>query len=127
MDSIRIHVLALMLAIAAIVSMSVMNQAGAATAADLDKDSQQALQTLFKTEPVAKTLSRTAKAVLVFPNIIKAGLVFGGSYGEGELIEGSKVVDYYNSVAICVRPDLSVALEHKGPDKGSNGVESICS
>jgi len=56
------------------------------------------LQTLYKTEPVAENLSRTAKAVLVFPNIVKAGLVFGGSYGEGELIEGSKVVDYYNSV-----------------------------
>jgi lipid-binding SYLF domain-containing protein len=78
--------------------MSVMNQASAATAEDLDKDSRQALQTLYKTEPVAVTLSRTAKAVLVFPNIVKAGLVFGGSYGEGELIEGSKVVDYYNSV-----------------------------
>jgi len=25
--------------------------------------------------------------------------VFGGSYGEGVLIEGEKVVDYYNSVA----------------------------
>jgi lipid-binding SYLF domain-containing protein len=87
-----------MLAAAAIVSMSVMNQASAATAADLDKDSRQALQTLYKTEPVAETLSRTAKAILVFPNIVKAGLVFGGSYGEGELIEGSKVVDYYNSV-----------------------------
>jgi lipid-binding SYLF domain-containing protein len=36
--------------------------------------------------------------VLVFPNIVKSGLVFGGSYAEGELIEGSKVVDYYNSV-----------------------------
>jgi len=36
--------------------------------------------------------------VLVFPNIVKAGLVFGGSCGEGELIEGSKVVDYYNTV-----------------------------
>jgi lipid-binding SYLF domain-containing protein len=56
------------------------------------------LQTLYETEPVAETLSRTAKAVLVFPNIVKAGLVFGGSYGEGELLEGSKVVDYYNSV-----------------------------
>jgi lipid-binding SYLF domain-containing protein len=78
--------------------MGVMNQASAATAEDLDKDSRQALQTLYKTEPVAETLSRTAKAVLVFPNIVKAGLVFGGSYGEGELIEGSKVVDYYNSV-----------------------------
>jgi lipid-binding SYLF domain-containing protein len=90
--------LTLMFAAASIVSMSVMNQASAATAEDLDKDSRQALQTLYKTEPVAETLSRTAKAVLVFPNIIKAGLVFGGSYGEGELIEGSKVVDYYNSV-----------------------------
>ena len=88
-----------MLATAAIVAMSVMHQASAATAADLDKDSRQALQTLYKTEPVAETLSRSAKAILVFPNIIKAGLVFGGSYGEGELIEGSKVVDYYNSVS----------------------------
>jgi lipid-binding SYLF domain-containing protein len=88
-----------MFAAASIVSMSAMNLASAATAEDLDKDSRQALQTLYKTEPVAETLSRTAKAVLVFPNIVKAGLVFGGSYGEGELIEGSKVVDYYNSVS----------------------------
>ena len=98
MYNIRRNLLTLMFAAASIVSMSVMNQASAATAEDLDKDSRQALQTLYKTEPVAETLSRTAKAVLVFPNIIKAGLVFGGSYGEGELIEGSKVVDYYNSV-----------------------------
>ena len=94
----RSNLLALILATTAIVSMGVMNQASAATAKDLDKDSRQALQTLYKTEPVAKTLSHSAKAVLVFPNIVKAGLVFGGSYGEGELIEGSKVVDYYNSV-----------------------------
>jgi len=98
MYSIRSNLLSLMFATATIVSMGVMNQASAATAEDLDKDSRQALQTLYKTEPVAENLSRTAKAVLVFPNIVKAGLVFGGSYGEGELIEGSKVVDYYNSV-----------------------------
>jgi lipid-binding SYLF domain-containing protein len=87
-----------MFATAAIVSMSAINLASAATAEDLDKDSRQALQTLYKTEPLAERLSRTAKAVLVFPNIVKAGLVFGGSYGEGALIEGSTVVDYYNSV-----------------------------
>ena len=98
MYNLRRNFLTLVFAAASIVSMSVMNQASAATAEDLDKDSRQALQTLYQTEPVAETLSRTAKAVLVFPNIIKAGLVFGGSYGEGELIEGSKVVDYYNSV-----------------------------
>ena len=98
MYNMRSNLFAVMLAAITVMLISVMNQASAATAEDLDRDSRQALQTLYKTEPVAKTLSRTAKAVLVFPNIVKAGLVFGGSYGEGELIEGSRVVDYYNSV-----------------------------
>ena len=98
MYNIRSYLSTLIFAVAAIVSMGVMNQAVAATAEDLDKDSRQALQTLYDTQPVAKTLSQTAKAVLVFPNIVKAGLVFGGSYGEGVLLEDSKVVDYYNSV-----------------------------
>ncbi len=98
MYKLRSYFPALILAAASIVSMSVINPASAATSEDLDKDSRQALQTLYDTQPFARTLSSTAKAVLVFPNIIKAGLVFGGSYGEGELIEGSKVVDYYNSV-----------------------------
>ncbi len=88
----------LILSTAAIVSMGLMNNAIAATAADLDKDSQQALTTLYKTDSLAKTLSHTAKGMLVFPNIVKAGLVFGGSYGEGELIEDNEVIDYYNSV-----------------------------
>ncbi|MDY0207160.1 MAG: lipid-binding SYLF domain-containing protein [Pseudomonas sp.] len=88
-----------MVAAVATVSMSAMNLASAATAEDLDRDSKQALQTLYKTEPVAQTLSKSAKAVLVFPNMIKAGLVFGGSYGEGVLLKGSQVIDYYNSVA----------------------------
>ena len=98
MYNVQTRVRALMLAATAIVSMSAMNPASAATAEDLEKDSRQALQTLYKAEPVAETLSNTAKAVLVFPNIVKAGLVFGGSYGEGVLIKGAKVVDYYNSV-----------------------------
>jgi lipid-binding SYLF domain-containing protein len=71
----------------------------AATAEDLDKDAAQALQTLYKINPAAEAISHRAKAILVFPKIVKAGLVFGGSYGEGVLMEGGKVVDYYNSVS----------------------------
>jgi lipid-binding SYLF domain-containing protein len=37
--------------------------------------------------------------VLVFPKIIKAGLVFGGSYGEGVLKKGSAYAGYFNSVS----------------------------
>lgn len=83
---------------AAVLSLSALPTAFAASAEDLDKDAAQALQALYKTHPLAATLAHKAKAVLIFPNIVKAGLVFGGSYGEGELLEGSKVDGYYNSV-----------------------------
>jgi lipid-binding SYLF domain-containing protein len=90
--------LSIFLATASLASASLLNNAGAATAEDLNADSRQALQTLYKTSPSAKTISQKAKAVLVFPKIIKAGLVFGGSYGEGVLMKGSQVENYYNSV-----------------------------
>lgn len=73
--------------------------ANAATAEDLDKDAAQALQTLYKSNPAAEAISKHAKAVLVFPKIIKAGLVLGGSYGEGVLMKDSHVSGYYNSVS----------------------------
>ncbi|MGP3791233.1 YSC84-related protein [Pseudomonas sp. B392_1p] len=78
---------------------SLLNNASAATAEDLDADARQALEILYKTHPFAETISSNAKAVLVFPNIVKAGLVFGGSYGEGVLMRGSTVDAYYNSVS----------------------------
>lgn len=71
----------------------------AATAEDLDKDAAQALQALYKSRPAAEAISKNAKAILVFPKIVKAGLVFGGSYGEGVLMKGAKVSEYYNSVS----------------------------
>lgn len=86
-------------ATAIVISLLAINSASASTAEDLDEDSRQALQTLYQTDSLAEKLSQTAKAVLVFPNVVKAGLVFGGSYGEGELIEGGAVIDYYNTVS----------------------------
>lgn len=73
--------------------------AQAATAEDLNRDADQALQSLYKSNPTAETLSKKARAVLVFPKIIKAGLVFGGSYGEGVLKKGSTYAGYFNSVS----------------------------
>lgn len=72
--------------------------AHAATADDLNKESDHALQGLYKSNVLAHDISKKARAILVFPNIVKAGLVFGGSYGEGVLIKANKYTDYYNSV-----------------------------
>ena len=100
MTSRRKLFLALGLAVAAAlpVSVAAANYAYAATAEDLDRDSDQALQKLYRTNPVAEEIAHRARAILVFPNIVKAGLVFGGAYGEGELKQGSKGDGYYNSV-----------------------------
>jgi lipid-binding SYLF domain-containing protein len=69
------------------------------TSTDLDRDAQQALEKLYRNEPLAERLSRDAKGILVFPEIVKAGLVIGGSYGKGVLLRKGKVNRYYNSVA----------------------------
>lgn len=79
-------------------SMSSIN-AYAATAEDLQRDASQALQILYKSNPVAEDLSKKARAVLIFPKIIKAGLVFGGSYGEGVLNQSGRTAQYYNSIS----------------------------
>ncbi len=86
------------LATAAMASVGVFQSANAATAADLDVSSNQALESLYKTNPTAAMLGKEAKAILIFPNIVKAGLVFGGAYGEGELKQGPTVDGYYNTV-----------------------------
>jgi len=77
---------------------SISHTAVAATAEDLNKDAAQALQILYKSNPTAESLSKKAKAILVFPKMVKAGLVFGGAYGEGVLSKDGKFGHYYNSV-----------------------------
>lgn len=72
----------------ALLLLSAASPSLAASAADLDKDALQALQTLYRNNATAETLSKTAKAVLVFPKVVKAGLVFGGSCCEGVLMSG---------------------------------------
>ena len=100
MINIRRTMFKLLLAAAASFSLGAVGSgAYASTAEDLSKDAAQALQTLYKTNPLAADISKKAKAVLVFPNIVKAGLVFGGSYGEGVMHKGTQFAGYYNSVS----------------------------
>lgn len=40
-----------------------------------------------------------AEGVLVFPDVVKAGFVVGGEYGEGALRINDKSVDYYSTAA----------------------------
>jgi lipid-binding SYLF domain-containing protein len=66
---------------------------------EMNKEAAQALQKLYKSSPLAEEISKRARAILVFPNIVKAGLIFGGAYGEGVLLKGPQNA-YYNSVTV---------------------------
>ncbi len=66
---------------------------------DLRFESEHALQKLYRGEPFAEAIAGQAKAILVFPSIVKAGFVFGGSFGEGVLFYPNDEAQYYNSLS----------------------------
>ncbi len=72
----------------------------AADVAGIDRDVDAALNKLYDTTPAARTLAPKAKAILLFPNIVKAGFLFGAQYGHGALRERGKTVGYYNIAAV---------------------------
>jgi len=74
----------------------------AATADELRRDGQAALNSLYAKNPGAKGIGKNAVAVLVFPGIVKAGLGVGGQYGEGVLFKGGKAAGYYNTAGASV-------------------------
>jgi lipid-binding SYLF domain-containing protein len=76
--------------------------AAAATAAELTRDAQAALNSLYAKSPGAKKIGSQAVAILVFPEVIKAGLGIGGQYGEGVLFRGGKPAAYYNTAGASV-------------------------
>lgn len=70
----------------------------------LDGDIHAAIQHLLKSSPEAKDLASSAKGALVFPNVVKAGFLVGGLYGNGALIRrkaegGYYIANYYTLAA----------------------------
>ncbi len=98
MMNIRGIVMATSIALAAVAPMTLAQSAQAApSASDINRDSDEALHTLYRTNPEAADIGAHARAILIFPSIVKAGLVFGAAYGEGELKQGPAIDGYYNS------------------------------
>jgi lipid-binding SYLF domain-containing protein len=68
----------------------------AASAQEINEEVDQALSLLYSTQPKTRDLARRARAILVFPKIIKAGLIIGGQSGNGALRIGGTTAGYYN-------------------------------
>ena len=69
------------------------------TAKELRAQSEQALKKLYSHNAGARVLGEKALAVLVFPEVYKAGFIFGAQRGDGVLFEGGRAAGYYNTTA----------------------------
>jgi lipid-binding SYLF domain-containing protein len=67
-----------------------------ASVSELNHDSYAALKQLFAEEPHTKILAENSVGILVFPRIVKAGVVVGGQSGDGTLFVNKHVVAHYN-------------------------------
>jgi lipid-binding SYLF domain-containing protein len=74
--------------------------AGAAN--EIDTSVDLALEQFKKDIKGGDEFLKSAKGVLVFPSVFKAGVGVGGEYGEGALRIGGLTVDYYSTAAASI-------------------------
>lgn len=80
----------------------IFNPTEAASAIEINIKVDSALKRFKEKVSGGGEFLRRAKGVLVFPSVIKAGLVIGGEYGEGALRVGGRSVDYYSTAAASI-------------------------
>ena len=69
------------------------------SAREIDVSVNIALERFSKDVKGADEFVKIAKGLLVLPNVIKAGFIIGGEYGEGALRVNGETVTYYSIVA----------------------------
>lgn len=85
---------------AALTLLAVIPTWAVASQASIDRDANAALASLYKEVPAAKKLAERAKAILIFPSVMKGGLIVGAQHGEGALQKRGKTVGYYSTTGV---------------------------
>jgi len=74
----------------------------AASASEINIKVNSALKRFSREVAGGQHFLNSAKGVLVFPEVFKAGIGIGGEYGEGALRIGDKTTGYYNTAAASI-------------------------
>ena len=77
-------------------------QAGAASGPQIEGKVHATLERFFQQVRSSRELGNKALAILVFPTVVKAGVGFGGEYGEGELLIRDQPAGFYNIASASV-------------------------
>jgi lipid-binding SYLF domain-containing protein len=74
----------------------------AASAQDIDRKVDAAIERFHVEVGGGRDFTQSAKGTLVFPSVVKAGFGIGGEYGTGALRINGKTADYYSTTAASV-------------------------
>jgi lipid-binding SYLF domain-containing protein len=95
MKSMRRNVIWSGAAATSIVLLGAERAFAASDAAQIQRDSAQALHRLYAEDRRAAVLGQKAVGILVFPKIVKGGFIFGAEGGKGVLTVHGRVRGYY--------------------------------
>jgi lipid-binding SYLF domain-containing protein len=84
------------LAACAVTALTLAASSATAGMASIDAASRAGLSRLYAQSLRSREFGKLAVGILVFPRIIKAGLLVGGMGGDGVLYEHGRPVAYYN-------------------------------
>ena len=87
------------------------NIASAASAIEINAKTDAAIKMFNKEVVGGNSFINKAAGVLVFPEVLKAGVGIGGEYGEGALRIGNKTVAYYNTIAASIGFQLGAQVK----------------
>ena len=76
--------------------------AAAMSAGEIERRSRDQLQQLYRISPKSREVAARAKGILIFPKIVKAGLVVGGESGDGLLMRDGVSAGYFNISTLSV-------------------------
>jgi lipid-binding SYLF domain-containing protein len=98
----RARLAAMAAGLCGILTLTVASSAIAKTAAEIDAGVETARDQCVAQIPACKAAADKAQGMLVFPEVTKAAIGVGGSYGEGALIVGDKNAGYYSTASASV-------------------------
>ena len=85
--------------------------ADAAGKVEINAKVKATLTTFYAQVHSGRELARKASAILVFPEVFKAGFLVGGEYGEGAMLEHGKTTGYYSTASASIGLQLGAQMK----------------
>lgn len=85
--------------------------AHAAGKAEINAKVRSTMTTFYSEVKSGRELASKAAAILVFPEVFKAGFGVGGEYGEGAMLEHGKTTGYYSTASASIGFQLGAQMK----------------